>query len=159
MKVVLSIAFLIGDQKSNDLAAGRKPVTKGAGRIHRSCMTSFEHANKSDRICQWAKREIIVKLTNIALSPKSDAFMVLFDHQFPDIHGWKGSRKKALKYLKRRADLAYKVLGKVYSSYAIHNAFEKVCFGDNSNGVYRSSLEDTMHFGESGFFNYIIKTI
>jgi hypothetical protein len=89
LKLKLSVAFIIGDQKSNDLLCGRKPVSKGAGRIHRGCMTSFSNASKPEHICQWVKRETILKLTTIALSPKDEAFMASFNQQFPNERGGK----------------------------------------------------------------------
>lgn len=153
------VAYIMGDQKSQDVVVGRKPVTKTAGRIHRGCMTSHPDASNCDRVCQWVNRTTILKLTSIARAPKDTTFMSSFDTQFPLVHGGFGRRRRAMSYVKRRSLLANNILAKVFSSYAIDNAFSPVCFGANVNGVNRATLDDPMHVGESGCFEYIIKSI
>ena len=153
------VAYIMGDQKSQDVVVGRKPVTKTAGRIHRSCMTSHPDASNCDRVCQWVNRTTILKLTSIAMTTKDATFMSSFDAQYPSVRGGLGRRHRAMLYVKRRSALAKNILAKVYSSYTIDNAFTPVCFGANANGVNRATLDDPMHVGESGCFEYIIKSI
>ena len=59
MKVFLSIVFVIGDQKSNDLLCLRKSCTHNAGRIHGGCMTSSLNASNPEWQCEWVRKDII----------------------------------------------------------------------------------------------------
>jgi hypothetical protein len=64
-------------------------------------------------------------------------------------------RKTLLSYMKRRSKFARVSLERVYSMYPVDNAWSNVCFGSNINGIYRASLDDPMHYCDSGSFLYL----
>ena len=57
----------------------------------------------------------------------------------------------------RRAKFARNIFEIVYSMYPIVNAWNDVSFGSNVNGIYRATLDDPMHYCDSGSCFYIIQ--
>ena len=52
VRLILQVAFVMGDQKSQDKLCGRKNSNNGgAARIHRGCMCSFPHGSDSTSTC------------------------------------------------------------------------------------------------------------
>jgi hypothetical protein len=58
-------------------------------------------------------------------------------------------------FIKRRSRLAREILGRTYTMHAIRNAFDNVRFGSNPNGICFATLDDALHFCNSGFFLYM----
>jgi hypothetical protein len=47
----------------------------------------------------------------------------------------------------------------VLSMYPVKNAFDNIGFGANPFGIFRAALDDTLHFSEAGYFQYLNQTI
>lgn len=134
-RLILPVAFVMGDQLSQDKQCGRRAVNAGgAGRIHRRCMCSCLHAACTDSLCQPVRKVDIENIVSLALECKS---LFLEPEQ------------------KRRAKFAKEVLEKCYSMYAIENAWSTICFGTNEGGIYSATLDDPMHYCDSGSFKYL----
>jgi hypothetical protein len=80
-RLLLPVAFIIGDQQSQDKHCGRKPINAGgAGRIHRRCMCSSMAVSKGG--CQ------MVSKTDI------DALLQVCHQQDVAVEGFKSSSRK-----------------------------------------------------------------
>ena len=133
--LVLPVAFVMGDQLSQDKHCGRRAVNAGgAGRIHRRCMCSSLNASNTKSQCQAVNKHDIDAIVSLALQGKKIGL---------DLEE------------KLRAKFAKKVLEKCYSMYAIDNAWANICFGTNAGGIYGATLDDPMHYCDSGSFKYI----
>ena len=47
------------------------------------------------------------------------------------------------------------ILEKVYGMHPVVNAWSNISFGYNTNGIYRATLDDPMHYSSSGMFMYL----
>jgi hypothetical protein len=59
--------------------------------------------------------------------------------------------------VKRRAGLAREILGDVFTMHPLCNAWNPIGFGANKNGIFGATLDNPMHFNESGLFDGITK--
>jgi hypothetical protein len=64
-------------------------------------------------------------------------------------------RRKMAKSLELRSKVARDILGSVLTMYPVKNSWTDISFGSNSNGIYRATLDDPMHYHSSGLFSYI----
>jgi hypothetical protein len=160
-RLLLPVAFVMGDQPSQDKHCGRKSANVvGAGRIHRQCMTSSIHAACTTLPCSPVAVRHIKVLSHLAVQSKAELISLVLD-KLPDAR--KGERTPVEKkqkntlmdHLKRRTKFARMVLETVYSMYPIRNAWSNVCFGSNEDGIYRATLDDPMHYSEAGLFLYL----
>lgn len=153
--LILPVSIVTGDQLSQDKNCGRKAVASGAGRLHRSCMTShYQVASctaKSTR-CTPVSKRVLERLSNIAQSDKEGSV----DHQrlfaTMDVSV---DNATARNLLIRRAKIARVVLEDVLSTHPINNAWNEVDFGDNINGIHQATVDDFMHYHESGLGMYV----
>ena len=68
VRLILQVAFVAGDQLSQDTHCGRMMVNNGgAGRLHRGCDASFLHGPDTRRSCNTIKRETIETMTRIVM--------------------------------------------------------------------------------------------
>jgi len=164
-RLLLPVAFVMGDQMSQDKLCGRKAINAGgAGRIHRGCMCSQLHASSPrGGICQRVNKENLLALTSLSRMTESEMKdIVRNDIPTPPastlVKEKQRIQKKQLELLahhQRRTKFARTTLEKVYSMYPIKNAWNDVCFGSNDNGIYRATLDDPMHYCDSGSFSYL----
>jgi hypothetical protein len=153
-KLIIQVAFVMGDQLSQDKLCGRKAVNSGgAGRIHRRCMCSSLKASDTCSSCKTVSKSEIDRLVDIALESAEDQKDQI-NNYFPN-----GATPRHIddlnQYWKRRSTCARGILEKVYSTYPIRNAWSKVSFGSNKDGIYRATLDDPMHYMDSGSFLYL----
>lgn len=162
IRPILSVAFIIGDQLSQDQHCCRKQINAGgAGRIHRGCFTSFLNADKppSANGCIRIKKKVFEGLCEgIWLweeEPRRASFLTDVKQRYlPD-----DEELKEIEYsIKLRAQISRDILEKVFSLYPIHNAWSAISFGSTDEyGVYRATLDDPMHYNLSGLFEYVMK--
>ncbi len=140
-RLLLPVAFVMGDQLSQDKLCGRKAVNSGgAGKIHRRCMCSSLSASCTADICVQVKKKDIDKLLE---DQTIDQMEWVVDNDLPLLPGTVGAERKSiikqrntqLSYLQRRSKFARLSLERVYSMYPINNAWTNVCFGSNQNGI------------------------
>jgi hypothetical protein len=154
-KLILPVAFVMGDQLSQDKHCGRKAINAGgAGKIHRRCMCSYLDACSTTRPCIPVTKLEIDRLVIIACHDK--LYMdTLVELTFPGGAGSAHEKRNLHAYLKRRSKCARNILEKVYSTYPINNAWSSVCFGANKEGIYGATLDDPMHYCDAGSFLYL----
>jgi hypothetical protein len=155
VKIILEVAFVMGDQKSEDTLCGRKKSNGGGtARIHRRCMCSSMHASDSSAKCKLVSKPILDRLRDISFEdqPNSAAMEHADDKLPPNIRGNVQKRKDAMLFIKRRSRLAREILGRTHTMHAIRNAFDNMRFGSNQNGMCFATLDDALHFCNSGFF-------
>jgi hypothetical protein len=162
--VHLPIAFVMGDQMSNDVVCLRRQAKVGGCRMHLSCMCSYLGMADYTKNCQWVDAELIQGLYDAHVSSKSTSSSLAKATPLENNDSFEAfpngtSNKKIVKYHKRRAQMSYLFLTQVMTTFPVQNAFWEMCFGDNKNGIYRAAIDDMMHFSpESGFFHYVIET-
>jgi hypothetical protein len=108
--------------------------------------------------------EAVHELQDISLSfePGSPAMEAIIA-KFPLLGNGKQTKgatkdaKAAEDFVKCRAGLAHKILGEVFTMCPIWNAWCPVSFGSNKNGIFGATLNDPMHFNESGLFDSVTK--
>jgi hypothetical protein len=72
-RLLLPVAFVMGDQLSQDKHCGRKAINSGgAGKIHRRCMCSSLSACSTTKVCVPASKADIEKLVDLANQKKED---------------------------------------------------------------------------------------
>ena len=148
-RLLLPVAFVMGDQLSQDKHCGRKSVNGGgAGRLHRRCWCSFMGASDPLHRCVYIDKDEPELLRKIIR--EEDNIDNLIPHNVSP-----ANKKKIRAYVKRRSKLAKSILGRVYSMYPINNAWTNISFGSNLHGIYRASLDDPMHYLDSGSFLYL----
>jgi Plavaka transposase len=148
-RLLLPVAFVIGDQLSQDKHCGRKSVNGGgAGRAHRQCMCSCLNASATSSPCKPVRKDVIDELTRIC-HQISDVDSLMPDQVTP------ASKKRIRKYIARRSRCARMILGSSYSMYPVKNGWSDVCFGSNKNGIHRATLDDPMHYLDGGSFLYL----
>ena len=160
-RFLFPVAFIIGDQQAQDKHCCRKAVNNGgAGRIHRRCMcSSMTGTDTSGRYCRVGCgtkiRQNIERLTEIVQHGRD--LQPVVSEAIGDVPFTAQQRLRLEAYIKRRSRCARSILEKVYSTYAVNNAWSHVCFGRNPEGVYRATLDDPMHYCDSGSFMYLAK--
>ena len=168
VRPILVVAFVMGDQLSQDQHCARKKSNSGgASRVHRACMSSFISACRvDDEQCHPLEKLKIETLYNIIKQgedPVSRGTMSVALYPFPDGAGRRDPRIAVAKkerisfesWLKLRSTIARHIYEKMYGMYPIENAWSKICFGSNVNGIYRATLDDPMHYSSSGMFMYL----
>ena len=61
-------------------------------------------------------------------------------------------------FVKRKTGVAQEILGKVFTiMHPLRNAWDPIGFGSNKNGIFGATLDDPMHFNESGLFDGVTK--
>lgn len=168
VRLIIEVAFVIGDQLSQDQHCARKKVNGGgAGRAHRCCMTSYQNAGKVENECQPLNKDIVDRLTE-AVHQGEDATtrtaIVLASYPepvaaLPPRHPLRtetrNRRTSFHSFLKIRAITAREILEKSYGLYPVVNAWTKLSFGSNANGIYTAALDDPMHYDSAGQFMYL----
>ena len=158
VKIILEVAFVMGDQKSQDTLCGRKKSNSGgAARVHRRCMCSSMHGSDSSTKCQPVSKPIIDRLRDISFQDQPNSVsMTTVDTRLPlNVRGNVEKHKHAVSFIKRRSRLARDILGRTYTMHAIRNAFDRIGFGTNQNKILSATLDDPLHFCNSGFFLYM----
>jgi hypothetical protein len=168
VRLILEVAFVIGDQLSQDQHCARKKVNGGgAGRAHRYCMTSFLNAGNAAHECTPLKKEVIDELTEtIVQGENHDKRSRIVNAAYPDPdpnlparHADRTiNRNRRISfhaYLKTRAAVARDIVEKTYGLYPVRNAWTPISFGSNPNGIHRAALDDAMHFNSAGTFMYL----
>ena len=57
------------------------------------------------------------------------------------------------------SQVARDILEKVFSSYPVKNAWSRVSFGSNKDGIHRAAVDDPMHYNSSGLFSYLAEIV
>jgi hypothetical protein len=156
VRAILQVAFVMGDQKSNDNICCRKGVTYKAGRIHRGCMCSSLHADDPTKTCEWIEPKLIHVVSQMCLNHKLNNKAL---NNIVALLPTDNLKKQTNDYLKRQGAIAKNICEHVLSMYPVKNAFDNIGFGANPFGIFRAALDDTLHFSEAGFFQYINQTI
>jgi hypothetical protein len=158
VKIILEVAFVMGDQKSQDtLCARKKSNGGGAARVHRRCMCSSMHGSDPSTKCQPVSKPILDRLRDISFEDQPNSVpMNTVNSELPhDVRGNVEKHKHAVSFIKRRSRLARDILGRTYTTHAIRNAFDCIGFGTNHNKILSATLDDPLHFCNSGFFMYM----
>jgi hypothetical protein len=164
-ELIIQVCFIMGDQKSQDNLVGRKLNNSGwAGRSHRGCMCSGTSSSDPCLRCQPVPIETVRELQDISFSSKSGSpTMEAIVAKFPLPPSGKRTKdaatgfKIAQDFVKRRAGAAHDILGEVFTMHPLKNAWYPVGFGSNKNGIFGATLDDPMHFNESGLFDSVTK--
>jgi len=171
VRPIFEVAFVIGDQESQDKHTGRKACNGGgSGRIHRSCMASYLSSDtfSSHNACNLLNKKTVEDLSRISLDGTlKDRRADIVDKTYPSIANQAGSRvairennkirEQFDKFLQLRGSVATDILGRTYTMHPIDNAWNDVSFGSNPNGIYRASLDDPMHYHCSGLLTYVLE--
>lgn len=162
LRLVFEVAYIIGDQPSQDHHCGRKKVNGGgAGRAHRMCTCSYLSADDAFHVCEAVDKSVIDKLSNIVHQGEDDEMRQALlrkahrDDSLP--RPTKTDLKVTEDFLRTRAALARSLIEKVYSLYPIRNAWGDISFGANPYGIHRATLDDPMHFNSQGMMMYLLK--
>ena len=168
IRLIIEVAFVMGDQLSQDHHCGRKKSNSGgAGRVHRACMTSFVGACKSGHEeCCPVEKHILEQLYAIIQQgedcpTRRGILAAAYETpetagpRDPEVIAAKKNRASLESWLKVRSTIARQLYEKVYGMYPIRNAWSKISFGSNPNGIYRATLDDPMHYSSSGMFMYL----
>jgi hypothetical protein len=160
-ELIIQVCFVMGDQKSQDNIVGRKLNNSGwAGRSHRGCMCSGPSSSDPSLRCQPVPIKVVHELRDISFTSNSDSpSMEAIITKFPlTPRGRLTTKAKAAQdFVKRRAGLAREILGDVFTMHPLRNAWNSIGFGSNKNGIYSATLDDPMHFNESGLFDGVTK--
>jgi hypothetical protein len=161
-ELIIQVCFVMGDQKSQDNLVGRKLNNSGwAGRSHRGCMCSGPSSSDPCLRCQPVPIKAVHELRDISFTSESDSpSMVAVNDKFALTDQGKPSKdakKAAQDFLKRRAGLAREILGEVFTMHPLKNAWNLIGFGANENGIVGATLDDPMHFYESGLIDGVTK--
>jgi hypothetical protein len=149
-KLLLPVAFVMGDQLSQDKHCGRKAINNGsAGKAHRKCWCSSMSASDGGFKCYEVDKIEIEKLISIC-KEVSELGKIL-----PPATSNARLHQSSMQFVRRRSRLARCILGRLYSMYPITNAWSDICFGANRQGIYSATLDDPMHYLESGSMLYV----
>jgi hypothetical protein len=147
VKIILQVAFVMGDQKSQDTLCGRKKSNSGgAARVHRGCMCSSLHGSDSTTKCHPVSKVVLDHLRDIAFEDRHDSVSMTaaFTKLPMNVRGNAKKQKHAVMFIKRRSRLARDILGKTYTMHGIRNAFDRISFGTNSNKIFSATLVMTL---------------
>ena len=153
VRLILEVACVLGDQVSQDTHCCRKQSNAGgAGRVHRSCLASYVKADvpPPEGGCTRLSKKLIENLCETVWSQEDS------EQREATLSGLNvEERTKMAKLLDLRSKVARDILGSVLTTYPVKNAWSKVSFGSNVNGIYRATLDDPMHYHSSGLFSYL----
>jgi len=206
LRLVFEVAFVMGDQLSQDTHCCRKKINGGgAGRIHRGCMCSFlkaatrpmkypccirkprtpsdtavqedptptpSNAEKKkgkksppppppppEGSCCPVNKVVLDRLTDIILewedAKRRDLKSTEYKTQYLAPENEKTLKDALERSMKLRSQVARDILEKVFSLYPVQNAWSKISFGANENGIHRATVDDPMHYNSSGLFMYL----
>ena len=173
VRLILEVAFVMGDQLSQDQHCGRIMANAGgASRVHRSCMTSFIAAQKVDKWsedyaeCQPMPKGCLETLCQVMQhGAKAANRTKIVEATFPINDALPANhattreanrlRKSFDRWLRVRSTIAKEIHQKTFGVYPINNAWSQISFGDNPNGIYRATLDDPLHYSSSGVFTYL----
>jgi hypothetical protein len=159
IRLILEVAFVIGDKLSQDTHCCRKKSNSGgAGCAHRLCLTSFIGATKTQQEgCRPISKKVLDSLCAIIWqykdAEKQKAYLL---QKLPPVHT-QVMKKKVIFLMKTQSQVARDILEKVFSLYPVHNAWSKVSFGANQSGIHHAAVDDPMHYNASGLFAYLGK--
>lgn len=170
LRLVLQVAFVIGDQLSQDTHCCRKKINAGgAGRVHRSCLASYSNATtipepETDG-CHYMSKKVLDSLCdNVWLWESTDREYQQMREELVEENTSQyrnmpiaQQRKIIETTIKVRAQLSRDIIEKVFSVYPVRNAWSLVSFGSNVNGIHRATLDDPMHYNSSGLCAYILE--
>eukprot|EP00980_Cylindrotheca_fusiformis_P011167 scaffold2562_cov78-Cylindrotheca_fusiformis.AAC.3 len=161
LKARVPIMIIMGDQLSQDTLCGRaKANSGGAGRVHRSCMCSFISVDDPLHECEDVDVELIGELTTKALADTEDFHRAIDDKpRILNKEVAKNKSSRAMKYLRSQKKIMKQILSRPYTSHAVKNAFDGICFGAWLSGVYDATFDDFMHGTEAGLMKYIGESI
>lgn len=154
VRAIFKVAFIMGDQKSNDNVCCKKGTTRSAGRIHRGCMCSSLHSDDPTMKCEYIDPKLVSVITKICQNKQLRNPTLNAMVQSTHLH-----QKQINDFLKRQGAIATAICEFVLSFYPVQNAFGNLDFGANPYGVFRATLDDTLHFTEAGFFQYLNQVI
>jgi hypothetical protein len=169
VRPIFEVAFVIGDQLSQDHLCGRKKINSGgAGRAHRSCNCGYETAGCCEEQCQPVDQSTVRQLssiirqgeheeTRLELCRKTHPIEDGLSPRDPLIKAVQKKRNSLSSFLKVRASTARDILEKTFGLYPIENAWYKISFGSNANGIYLAAVDDPFHFSEAGLFEYLLR--
>jgi hypothetical protein len=161
MELIIQVCFMMGDQKSQDNLTGRKLNNTGfAGRSHRGCMCSGPYSSDPCLWCKPVPIQVLNQLRDISFTSNFDSPLmkgILNKYPLSPRGKLKREAKLAQDFVRRRAGLAREILGEVFTMHPIHNAWNDISFGANKNGIFAATLDDPMHFNESGLFDGVTK--
>jgi hypothetical protein len=159
--LIIQVCFVMGDQKSQDNLTGRKMNNGGwAGRSHRGCMCSGPSCSDPSLRCKPVPVQAVYSLRDITFTSNSDSpSMQAIIAKFPLTARGNPNKnaKKAQEFVRRRAGLAREILATVFTMHPLRNAWEPIAFGSTKNGIFGATLDDPMHFNESGLFDGVTK--
>jgi len=160
-ELIIQVCFIMGDQKSQDNIVGRKLNNSGwAGRSHRGCMCSGPSSSDPCLKCKPVPIEVVHQLRDISFSANADSpILEAVVAKYPLSANGRPAKmgKAAHAFVKRRAGIAQEILGEVFTMHPLRNAWDPIGFGSNKNGIFGATLDDPMHFNESGLFDGVTK--
>ena len=161
VRLLLEVAFVIGDQLSQDTHCCQKKINGGgAGHVHRSCLTSFLNASSQKKEgCQSVPKSVLDNLCNSIWlwedKDKREAYYQATQQQFAPAAPPRDVLKQFATVARVRSQVAREILEKVFSLYPVRNAWSSLSFGSNNNGIHRATLDDPMHYNSTGLFSYL----
>ena len=158
VRLLLQVSFVIGDQLSQDTHCCRKKVNAGgAGRVHRSCLTSFLNSSTpQEGGCRIIPKKTLDQLCEKVWEWEDENKRNIVVNQILN-NGIVMEVEKVEKIIRIRGELSRDILGKVFSIYPVHNAWSRISFGSNKDGIHRATLDDPMHYSALGLFTYVAK--
>eukprot|EP00980_Cylindrotheca_fusiformis_P005080 scaffold1076_cov81-Cylindrotheca_fusiformis.AAC.4 len=161
LKARVPLMIIMGDQLSQDtLCARAKANAGGAGRVHRSCMCSYLSVDDPMQECVEVNVDLIGQLTSMALASTEDLQRVVDEE--PSIHNKERAMRedsREMKFLLNQRKVMKQILSRPYTTHAINNAFDGMCFGAWTSGVYDATFDDFMHGTEAGLIKYIGESV
>ena len=157
-RIHLSVAIIVGDQKSQDYVCGRISSNKGAaGRVHRACMCSGVRAGDATKgsCSSLVNVEVTSELNKIALMSLDSLCSSIRESLPGRSSAVAKQRNMIVSHVTRTVRLARALLAKPYTLHPLRNAFDGVCFGANMHGVHLATAEDHLHSTEAGVIQYI----
>ena len=154
----ISVAIIVGDQKSQDYVCGRISSNKGAaGRVHRACMCSGPRAGdaKESSCSSLVNADVISELNRIGLLSSESLCSIIRDSLPGRDSTVVKQRNIMIGQVTRTIRLARALLAKPYTLHPLRNAFDGVSFGANTRGVHTATAEDHLHSTEAGVIKYL----
>ena len=169
--LILEVSFIIGDQLSQDHHCCRKKSNSGgASRVHRRCMASFFSMSSSTSFsdgtspCTEVDKGVVDSLRLIIRSGEDTRTRsAIVEAEYPiednlppqEVRQIRRNRDSLSTWLRTRAHVSREIFERVFGMYPVVNAWDKVSFGSNNNGIFRATLDDPLHFSSNGLFAYL----
>ena len=158
--LVLEVSFVIGDQLSQDHHCCRKKSNSGgASRVHRRCMAPFFSMSSVTSLdeppCLQVDKGIIDLLAHIIQAGENgETRQDIVEKEYPvganlspqEVRRIRKSRDSLSSWVRTRAAVAREIFERVFGMYPVINAWDKVSFGSNKNGILRATLDGPLHF-------------